>query len=65
MALEIQVLSWDRHNNMAGIKPVNGIQTFSTDNYYLQPQYRYKQRIKNLHRFTFTQKRSHNHILVL
>jgi hypothetical protein len=27
MMLEIQVLAWDRHNNLAGVKSVNGIPT--------------------------------------
>jgi len=29
MTLEIQVLAWDRHNNVEGLNQVNGITTVS------------------------------------
>ena len=59
MTLEIYVQAWDRHTDM---EELNRLMESQTPSWYLdhQRQYIYKQTIKNLHRFSSTQK---DHIL--
>jgi hypothetical protein len=58
MTLEIQVLSWGKNKNLAVLNRLMGFQPTSLDHWISIQQYinRYKQMIKNMHRFASTQK---------
>jgi len=55
MTLEIQVLAWDRHKHVVGLNGLIGSKLSPLDNWILHDN-THKQTIRNLQRFTSTQK---------
>ena len=59
MKLEIQVMGWDRQKNVAVLSRLMGSQPSHLDNWIFNGNTYINKRLKNLHRFSSTQTRSH------